>query len=272
MVRIASFFGIGSPKTRAEITDDEASDVSSNYDAPAPAAPAPKAKQEKVKQERKSKSKTPVEEVEALNVESDNNQDDDDDEELPEDEYVVEKITNHIVDEDTGEIKYEVKWEGFEKKSDRTWEPEENLETAAVILGEYLESVGGKDLILSTWEEKKAEAASGKKGKKRGRASTGTPLENGAKRGRKSKDHPASATPPSSVAAADFKPPTGSWEDAVVAIDACEGTEGSVVVYLTWKGGHKTQHPLAQVYKRCPQKMLHFYESHLVFKKNEDMA
>ena len=42
-------------------------------------------------------------------------------------------------------------------------------ETAAVILGEYLESVGGKDLILSTWEEKKAEAASGKKGKKRGR-------------------------------------------------------------------------------------------------------
>ena len=100
MVRIASFFGIGSPKTRAEITDDEASDVSSNYDAPAPAAPAPKAKQEKVKQERKSKSKTPVEEVEALNVESDNNQDDDDDEELPEDEYVVEKITNHIVDED----------------------------------------------------------------------------------------------------------------------------------------------------------------------------
>jgi len=128
-------------------------------------------------------------------------------------------------------------------------------ETAAVILGEYLESVGGKDLILSTWEEKKAEAASGKKGKKRGRASTGTPLENGAKRGRKSKDHPASATPPSSVAAADFKPPTGSWEDAVVAIDACEGTEGSVVVYLTWKGGHKTQHPLAQVYKRCPQKV-----------------
>ena len=73
MVRIASFFGIGSPKTRAEITDDEASDVSSNYDAPAPAAPAPKAKQEKVKQERKSKSKTPVEEVEALNVESDKN-------------------------------------------------------------------------------------------------------------------------------------------------------------------------------------------------------
>ncbi|KAH7346318.1 putative chromatin-associated protein swi6 [Rhexocercosporidium sp. MPI-PUGE-AT-0058] len=257
-----------------QITDDESSDVNSNYGAPDPVVPAPKVKQEKVKEKEKrgkSKSKTPIEEPEALEVESEkNDNEEDDDEELPEDEYVVEKITNHVVDEDTGEIKYEVKWEGFDKRADRTWEPEENLETASGILSEYLASVGGKELIMSAWEEKKAEAA-GKKGKKRGRVSTGT-HENGAKRGRKSKDHPASATPPSSAFAADFKPPTGSWEDAVVAIDACEGSEGSVVVYLTWKGGHKTQHPLAQVYKRCPQKMLHFYESHLVFKKNEDMA
>jgi chromobox protein 1 len=27
----------------------------------------------------------------------------------------------------TGELKFEVKWEGYEKASDRTWEPEENL-------------------------------------------------------------------------------------------------------------------------------------------------
>ncbi len=64
-----------------------------------------------------------------------------------------------------------------------------------------------------------------------------------------------SASPPASASKAEFKPPTGSWEDEVVAIDACEGNEGTVVVYLTWKGGHKTQHPLAQVYKRCPQKV-----------------
>ncbi|XMA17361.1 hypothetical protein WAI453_010152 [Rhynchosporium graminicola] len=248
-----------------QITDDEASDVSSNFDAPAAAAPVAKWKQEK-----KAKSKTPVQEPEAMEVESakEEEEEDDDDEELAGDEYVVERIVNHIVDEDTGEIKYEVKWEGFEKKSDRTWEPEENLETAEKILGEYLSSVGGKELIMSTWQEKKAEAAAGKKGKKRGRVSTG--VENGGtKRGRKS--HPAAGSPPASSAAAEFKPPTGSWEDAVVAIDACEGSEGSVVVYLTWKDGYKTQHPLAQVYKRCPQKMLHFYESHLVFKKNEDL-
>jgi len=39
------------------------------------------------------------------------------------------------------------------------------------------------------------------------------------------------------------------------------------MVFLSWANGHKTQHPLEQVYKRCPQKMLKFYESHLVFKK-----
>ncbi|KAI6715168.1 hypothetical protein JHW43_002286 [Diplocarpon mali] len=163
---------------------------------------------------------------------------------------------------ETGELRFEVKWAGFEKKSDRTWEPESNLETAEEILGEYLETVGGREGILALWEEKKARAEA-KKGKKRGRGSTGEAPNGSSKRGRKSKGHPADSTPPASYSYAEFKPPTGSWEDSVVAIDACEGTDNNVVVYLTWKSGHKTQHPLAQVYKRCPQKMLQFYESHL---------
>jgi chromobox protein 1 len=41
--------------------------------------------------------------------------------------YIVENILNHLVDDEDGTIKYEVKWAGFEKKADRTWEPEENL-------------------------------------------------------------------------------------------------------------------------------------------------
>lgn len=41
--------------------------------------------------------------------------------------FVVEKIVSHLVDEVSGELRFEVKWEGYEKKSDRTWEPEENL-------------------------------------------------------------------------------------------------------------------------------------------------
>lgn len=105
-----------------------------------------------------------------------------------------------------------------------------------------------------------AKQAAATSSKKRGRASTGG-AENGAKRGKKANGTAVSASPPRG---AEFKPPVSSnWEEEVVMIDACEGSEGSVVVFLTWKNGHKTQHPLAQVYKRCPQKMLKFYESHL---------
>lgn len=158
-----------------------------------------------------------------------------------------------------GELRFEIKWEGFEKKSDRTWEPEGNLETADKILTAYLEDHGGKEAMIAAYKAKHEKATGGKK---RGRASTGG-AENGAKRGKKANGTATSAasTPP---AGAEFKPPlNGNWEDEVVMIDACEGVEGSVVVFLTWKGGQKTQHPLAQVYKRCPQKMLKFYESHL---------
>lgn len=125
-------------------------------------------------------------------------------------------------------------------------------ETAPEILEEYLAKVGGKESILEQWREKKAAG----KGKKRGRVSTAS-AANGApaKRGRKNGSHPAESTPPAGAKEAEFKPPTGSWEDEVVGIDACEGNAGAVVVYLTWKGGQKTQHPLAQVYKRCPQKV-----------------
>lgn len=137
-----------------------------------------------------------------------------------------------------------MKWEGFEKKSDRTWETEENLETADKILAEYLDKVGGKEAILEAYAAKKNK--SGEK-KKRGRASTGVEPN---KRGRKAN---GAAVPVTTNI--EFKPPSGTWEEDVVMIDACEGTEGKVNVYLTWKSGHKTQHPLAQVYKRCPQKV-----------------
>jgi chromobox protein 1 len=158
-------------------------------------------------------------------------------------------------------------------------------ETAGKVLNEYLEAAGGREEILRNWEEEKAELAA-KKGKKRARSSTGvdTPT-NGAKRGRKPKlEHPLESTPPASASHGgdeNFVPPTGNWEEQVKDIDACEGQGGVPIVFITWKSGHKSQHPLHQVYKRCPQKvsqsirhmasiltclvlqMLQFYERHL---------
>ncbi|KAI0426253.1 heterochromatin protein one [Xylaria sp. FL1042] len=177
----------------------------------------------------------------------------DDDEDLDEDEYIVEKILAHVLEPD-GTLKYKVKWEGYEKKSDQTWEAEGNLrENAAGVLDEYLESVGGREKIMD-------EAQTALKTKKRGRPSTGTPV-NGAKR-RRNESHPASETPPASARA--WKPPQGSWEDAVESIDAChDENTGKLIVYLTWKTGQKTQHDTKVIYSRCPQKMLQFYERHV---------
>lgn len=53
-------------------------------------------------------------------------EDDEDDEEIGEDEFVVEKIVGHQVLPD-GTIKFKVKWEGYEKKKDQTFEDEDNL-------------------------------------------------------------------------------------------------------------------------------------------------
>ncbi|RWA10155.1 hypothetical protein EKO27_g4953 [Xylaria grammica] len=183
----------------------------------------------------------------------DQDEEDDGDENLDEDEYIVEKILAHVLEAD-GTLKYKVKWEGYEKKADQTWEEEDNLrENAAGVLDEYLESVGGREKIIE-------EAQIALKTKKRGRPSTGTPA-NGTKR-RRNESQPASATPPASTRA--WKPPPGSWEDQVESIDAChDENTGKLTVYLTWKDGKKTQHDTKVIYSRCPQKMLQFYERHV---------
>ncbi|ESZ93329.1 hypothetical protein SBOR_6282 [Sclerotinia borealis F-4128] len=227
------------------------------------------ASEQEYKRDVKGKAKSDESEPEEeLKVESDAEPD----EGQEEDEFVVEKILKHAIDEG-GVLRFQVKWEGWNKKSDLTWEPEENLETAQDILNAYLESVGGKESLMDQFNEKKAEAAElaeKKQGKKRGRPSTGagTPQANGKKL--RKNGHPCSSTPPASLEPTQFKPPSGTWEDDVVTIEAMEGPNAEVIVYLTWKGGAKSQHPLHQVYKRCPQKMLSFYERHLVFKKTED--
>ncbi|KAI0888445.1 heterochromatin protein one [Annulohypoxylon maeteangense] len=188
----------------------------------------------------------------------DDNQDDEGDEEevaedLDEDEFIVEKILGHVVEPD-GALKFKVKWEGYEKKSDQTWEDDENLkENASDVLEEYLRSVGGREQIMD-------DAKTALKTKKRGRPASGTPT-NGTKR-RRNGDHPDSATPPAS--GKGWRVPVGSWEDEVESIDAChDENTGKLIVYLTWKNGQKTQHDTKVVYQRCPQKMLQFYERHV---------
>ncbi|KAK4155718.1 hypothetical protein C8A00DRAFT_31471 [Chaetomidium leptoderma] len=200
------------------------------------------------------------------NAAADEDEAGDDDEDMDDEVFVVEKIMSHMID-NKGTPLYEVKWEGYEKKSDRTWEPEENLvDNASEALNEYLESIGGREKLLD-------DSANALKSKKRGRASTSasTPQASG-KRSKRNGDHPADSEPPLSTKEATWKPPPGSWEDHIANLDACEDEEsGKLMVYLSWKNGHKTQHTTSVIYQRCPQKMLQFYERHVrIIKRDAD--
>ncbi|KAF5508220.1 Chromo domain-containing protein 2 [Colletotrichum fructicola] len=208
----------------------------------------------------------------AANGDDDEDEDEDedeDDDDLEADEYVVEKILDHQVGDD-GLVNFRVKWEGYEKKADQTWEPEDSLkEGAAEILEEYLRAIGGREALF----EQKTKA---KTTKKRGRPAASSTPPATTKKSRRN-GHPADSTPPASaVAAAKAKPwtlPSGSWEEDVESIDACQDeVSGALVIYLNWKNGQKTKHPTEVVYKRCPQKMLRFYEKHIRIVKSEPQA
>ncbi|KAK7737086.1 hypothetical protein SLS63_002877 [Diaporthe eres] len=161
---------------------------------------------------------------------------------VSEDDDVADaKVANGDVDED-------------EDDEEDDEDMEEDEENAAEILSEYFKSIGGREKIFE-------QTSSALKGRKRGRQSnSATPAE---KRSRK-KGHPADSTPPATARAVEWKPPSGSWDEEVDTVDMCQDEEnGTFIVYLTWKNGKKTQHPKEVVYRRCPQKMLRFYERHI---------
>lgn len=248
------------------ISEDEQSDID-DIAAPAPVSMSSKrgkATANSVGVEEEEEADT----LDAVQGDLDNGHDDegadeDNDEDMEEDEYIVEKIISHIVDPDNT-VRYEVKWEGYEKAGDRTWETTDNLrENASEVLEEYLRGVGGEEKIIQ-------EAKTAIKTKKRGRPSSTAPT-NGSKK-RRNDSHPASATPP--ISARAWKPPVGSWEEEIESIDACHDEHtGKLTVYLTWKNGHKTQHDTKVIYQRCPQKMLQFYERHVkIVKTSSDIG
>ncbi|KAK3181711.1 hypothetical protein K4F52_006927 [Lecanicillium sp. MT-2017a] len=254
--------------TTVAISDDDSSDVDAhlpvaswrenvedegNGDASSPPASA-----------RPKRTAAPKKE-EPEQVEDDEDEDEDGDEDLEDDVFIVEAIKKHMIDED-GTLKFHVKWEGYESKKDMTWEPEDNLlESASEVLDEYFAQIGGRDNIY-----KQTETAA--RGKKRGRpASNGTAAAAPTKRSRKNATHPAETTPPAT--AKKWSPPAGSWEDHIENIDASrdEGT-GRLMVYLVWKNGQKTKHDTSVIYKKCPQKMLQYYERHVKIIQEEPKA
>ncbi|KAI9847479.1 MAG: hypothetical protein M1837_002380 [Sclerophora amabilis] len=154
----------------------------------------------------------------------------DEEDEEGETEYVVEKIVDHRFIDDVLHLK--VKWKGYEKKADQTWEPTENLEEGAEdILIEYYTSIGGKP-------EKKA---AGK------RVRPNTPQQ-GEKSRKRPNSSATSITPPTTGRRGTSKRPEGSWEDLIACVDTIEKSkDGTLHAYLLWTkeaGGKRTRHPI----------------------------
>ncbi|KAH6985512.1 hypothetical protein EDB80DRAFT_656049 [Ilyonectria destructans] len=177
------------------------------------------------------------------------------DDELEEEFFIVKTIKNHYVDRD-GALKFLVHWEGYESQKDWTWEPEGNLKVSGEeILNEYFNKIGGRHKIVK-------ESDQAAQNRKRRRATNST-TKTTTKRLQGNETHLADKTSPATVK--NWSPPSGSWEDEIDTIDACEdGGNGKLVVFLIWKNGEKTKHDTQTIYKKCPQKMLQFYERHIV--------
>ncbi|KFA53717.1 hypothetical protein S40293_09647 [Stachybotrys chartarum IBT 40293] len=162
---------------------------------------------------------------------------------LDHDIFIVETIKNHVIAKNGNPI-FLVKWKGFESKKDLTWEPEDNLTVSGdEILNEYYDKIGGRDKLF--------EGSNGVAKTTKRRLTTDGTLAVMSKRLKETEV----------AARKQWIPPSGSWEDEVETINACEqDNNGKLVVFLIWKNGQKTKHGTQVIYKKCPQKMLQFYE------------
>ncbi|KAK9373516.1 uncharacterized protein V1513DRAFT_459693 [Lipomyces chichibuensis] len=189
----------------------------------------------------KSKSKATMHQREE-SIESETDDEDDEDQ----DTYTVEAIMGHDFNK-KGEMLFHIKWLGYDKPEDDSWEPEANLEGAREMVEEYLEKIGGRPepepprkhgVALRRQKAKKVEdTTSDSIGKNRWANDDSSDL------------------------------PLGSWETKIKEIKSISKTDqGKLLFTIEWADGQKDAAVEAQVlYSKAPQKALQFYESHIQF-------
>lgn len=194
--------------------------------------------------------------------EGDGQEGEDEDEDKDDEVFTVEAIMDHrFGGKNNKEIFFHVKWENYPNKKDWTWEPEENLKGGSdEILQSYFEKLGGRPQPKSNVRT----PASSRK-----RRNTQTPAKSSTKKLRTSTiSVDMQDDSPIKDEATKWKPPAGSWENEISHIDTIERISKGLVCYVQWVNGRKSQHDLAVLYKKCPQRMLAFYEQHLMFKES----
>ncbi|KAJ5196168.1 Chromo domain/shadow [Penicillium cf. viridicatum] len=224
----------------------------------------------------------------------DEGDEEEDDDEEEEGLYVVEDIIQHDWLDD-GTLKLLVKWKGYNKLEDHTWEEEDGLmyvyapvelrhllrafidkhhrDGAREIVTAYYKRIGGRPKKA---EEKPSAGKPGRKRKSMGDSKLAkdvpAPAAAEAKRQRRKsapKETSKQASPSSGENGIQWLPKGKNWDKDVKEVDTIvrEGDAG-LMAWLEFNNGHKAKLSVQACYEKCPLKMLKFYESHLVFKDN----
>ncbi|KAK8190506.1 hypothetical protein HDK77DRAFT_252541 [Phyllosticta capitalensis] len=218
------------------------------------------------------------------------------DEEGDGEEFKVDKIMSHTSDDRDKIVKYEVKWVGYPKISDRTWEPRDNLwdedldcpiDQLQAYWDKHCGGIEPKYMTKAERAKAKKEAGLDRKsgetpktgaGQNRKLSQTGTPATTEKGR-RKSGRGNQSSTPQDEdlPAKKTLQLPSGSWEKEISSIDTIEEERdqktGNMTryAYVEWVDPKRSRskHSLALLRIKCPMKMLDYYEQHLVFNPQE---
>jgi chromobox protein 1 len=178
-----------------------------------------------------------------------------------------------------GTLKLEVKWQGYDDPSDRTWETESNLQTAPEAVAEYFDELGGRPEPPS---KKKAAGAGAKPGKKRRISGVESPASapGSSKRGRPPRRKSAAAddddeedgSEEASGAGGtdDYKslkklgyPQEHDWDPHIQQVVTIEqqpdpkGEKNLKYAKIIWKDSRRENKaiPLSIAHKRFPQKV-----------------
>ena len=168
----------------------------------------------------------------------------------------MEEILDHQFED--GVLLYKIKWEGYDKKSDQTWESDDKLEGATEALKEYHEKIGGKPIQRKVITPS---SSSHKRPRTDSKPSTPTTATKNSKVRRLNES--ARPDSPATDNLSRWVPPKGSWEEDVMQVDTIERDDQGLHIYLDWNNGKKTRHAIEKIYNKCPKKMLRFYEQHL---------
>ncbi|KAG0083459.1 hypothetical protein BGZ93_004643 [Podila epicladia] len=240
------------------------------------------------------KEDNPRDEVEDEDDEDDESDDGDDN------VYEVERVAGHMRDEDNV-LAYLIKWKGYDEK-DNTYEKIVNCDDLIADYWERYEAAGGKRSDPEGREPKPQvpKRVANRHGKSTGsnRSSSHAPepllpdlpsvtkdsRESPApKRQRVSNESRRDPVATKRQKGDDYEsevedddeedkekktfPPAewASWDEHIREVQTVEKLKDSMVVHVLWKNGRETEHKAAIAHQKFPQKLIHFYESHLKF-------